>query len=77
MRSGIGKGPRENTHEFRKNIPTGGWGLTCKYTTKHVRAQRRRNDAYGTCDTKATARKKEKAARPERNGNGRAADDAG
>lgn len=39
MRSGIRKGPRENTQEFRKNIPIGGWGLTCKYTTKHARTQ--------------------------------------
>lgn len=40
MRSGIRKGPRENTQEFRKNIPIGGWGLTYKYTTKNVRMQK-------------------------------------
>lgn len=39
VRSGIRKGPRESTEETRKNIPTGGWGLTCKYTTKCIRAQ--------------------------------------
>lgn len=45
------KGPRENTQELRKTIPTGGWGLTCKYTTQHVSAQcalngTARRDAY-------------------------------
>lgn len=54
MRSGIRKGPRENTQEFRKNIPIGGWGLTYKYTTKNVRMQKALN---GTARRNAYCRK--------------------
>lgn len=61
MRSGIRKGPGENTQEFRKTIPIGGWGLTCKYTTqtcpgamrteRHCEAKRLLPQGFPQCPT--------------------------